>query len=241
LFALLLLLLVWGAWQILLLLRDVSLAEWARTLGAAGLTLLRVLTSTAIGTLWAVPAGLGIGLSPRLSRVLQPVIQVLASFPAPMLFPIVIMVLSWLGVSIDFGSIVLMLMGTQWYILFNVVAGAMAIPADLREAARSFSIRGWLRLWSFYLPAIFPYLVTGWVTAAGGAWNASIVAEYVTFGDDVLKAHGLGRVISEATEDGNFSLLAGATLVMATMVVLFNRTVWRYCYRLAETRFSLNK
>jgi NitT/TauT family transport system permease protein len=197
--------------------------------------------STAIGTLWAVPAGLAIGLSPRLSRILQPVIQVLASFPAPMIFPLVITFLAWSGISLNFGSVMLMLLGTQWYILFNVVAGAMAIPADLREAARSYRISGWHRFHALYLPGIFPYLVTGWVTAAGGAWNASIVAEFVTYKGGVMEAWGLGAQISRATYAGNFALLAASTLVMAIVVVAFNRTVWRACYTLAQVRFSLNK
>jgi NitT/TauT family transport system permease protein len=214
---------------------------WLETVAAADTTLTRVLVSTALGTLWAVPAGLAIGLSPRLARVLQPAVQVLASFPAPMLFPVVVFVLTWLGVTLDWGCIVLMLLGTQWYILFNVMAGAMAIPADLQEAARSYRIVGWQRFWKVYVPAIFPYLVTGWVTAAGGAWNASIVSEYVTFKGQPLAAWGLGAQISVATEKGDFALLAASTLVMSVMVVVFNRTVWRYCYRLAEERYSLNK
>lgn len=233
--------LAFGAWNLLGLLQQVTADEWAATVEAAGWTLARVLLSTALGTLWAVPAGLAIGLSPRLSRVLQPVVQVLASFPAPMLFPVVIAGLAWANVSLGWGSILLMLLGTQWYILFNVVAGAMAIPADLREAARSYQVGRWQRLWALYLPAIFPYLVTGWVTAAGGAWNASIVSEYVTFRGEVLRAWGLGAQISMATEQANFPLLAASTLVMALVVVTFNRTVWRRFYHLAEERFTLNK
>jgi NitT/TauT family transport system permease protein len=230
-----------GAWKLVGLLRGVSLAEWGATLGAAGLTLARVLASTAVGTLWAVPAGLAIGLSPRLSRSLQPLIQVLASFPAPMLFPLVIAGLSVGGIPLGWGSVVLMLLGTQWYILFNVVAGAMAVPADLREMARSYQVPAWQRFRTLYLPAVFPYLVTGWVTAAGGAWNASIVSEYVTFRGEVLQTEGLGARISLATERADYPLLAANTLVMAAVVVAFNRTVWRYCYRLAEVRYSLNK
>jgi NitT/TauT family transport system permease protein len=237
----LLVLMLYGAWHLAGLLREVPLALWLETVAAAGVTLTRVLLSTALGTLWAVPAGLAIGLSPRLSRVLQPGVQVMASFPAPMLFPLVVFVLTWLGVTLDWGCIVLMLLGTQWYILFNVMAGAMAIPADLQEAARSYRIIGWQRFWHVYVPAIFPYLVTGWVTAAGGAWNASIVSEYVTFKGQQLAAWGLGAQISLATEKGDFALLGASTLVMSVMVVAFNRTVWRYCYRLAEERYSLNK
>ncbi|MFN7955016.1 MAG: ABC transporter permease subunit [bacterium] len=215
----------------------VKVGDWIEIGGSAGLTLLRVLAATAIGTLWAVPAGLVIGLSPRLANVLQPVVQVVASFPAPMLFPLVIALLAAMGVSLGWGSIVLMLLGTQWYILFNVVAGAMGIPSDLREAAASFGIRGWLRARSVLLPAIFPQLVTGWVTAAGGAWNASIVAEYVTFRGKTLTAPGLGSMISSAAERADFPRLAAAVAVMALVVVVFNRNVWRRLYQLAETRY----
>ncbi|HKB37969.1 MAG TPA: ABC transporter permease subunit, partial [Gemmataceae bacterium] len=221
--------------------RTVTLDEWGDLVNAGFLTLGRVLLATAIGTLWALPVGLAIGLSPRLSRVLQPVIQIVAAFPAPMLFPLVIAGLAWAGVPLGWGSILLMLLGTQWYILFNVIAGAMAIPADLREAARSYRITGWQRLRALYLPAVFPYLVTGWVTAAGGAWNASIVAEFVTFKGQTLQAQGLGAQISAAAAGAKFGLLAASILVMSAIVVTFNRTVWRRCYRLAEERFSLAK
>jgi NitT/TauT family transport system permease protein len=231
----------WGAWKLFLLIRGVSFSQWQSLVAAAFLTLVRVLASTAIGTLWAIPAGLAIGLSPRLSRMLQPVVQVVASFPAPMLFPLVIAFLTWAGISLGWGSIMLMLLGTQWYILFNVIAGAMAIPADLREAATSYRIRGWQRFWALYLPAVFPYLVTGWVTAAGGAWNASIVAEFVTFRGETLRANGLGAEISQAAENADFPLLAASVMVMSTLVVVFNRTVWRRCFQLAEERYSLSK
>jgi NitT/TauT family transport system permease protein len=230
-----------GLWSLLFLLKSVTAAEWGRTVLAAAVTLLRVLASTAIGTAWAVPAGLAIGLSPRLSRILQPVVQVLAAFPAPMLFPLVVATLRWCGVSLDLGSVLLMLLGTQWYILFNVVAGAMALPADLREAAQSYRLTIWQRLWTLYLPGVFPFLVTGWVTAAGGAWNASIVSEFVTDHGGVIQAFGLGSQISVATFKADFGLLAASTLVMAGVVVAFNRSVWRKCYQLATERFSLNK
>src|SRR5947209_3751089 len=160
-----------------------------------------------------------------------------------MLFPLVIAGMELGGVPLGWGSIVLMLLGTQWYILFNVVAGAMAIPADLREAARSYRLGRWRRFWVLYLPSVFPYLVTGWVTAAGGAWNTSIVAEYVTYQGEPRQTWGLGALISEAAAAGRvqFPRLAAAVTVMAVVVVLFNRTVWRRLYRLAEERFSLNK
>jgi NitT/TauT family transport system permease protein len=241
-FAALMLLLAFGAWKLFFLLADVTPAEWGQTVLAALATLGRVLLSTALGTLWALPAGLAIGLSARLSRLMQPVLQVLASFPAPMLFPLVVMFLHATGVPLGAGSILLMLLGTQWYILFNVVAGAMAIPADLREMADSFRLGRWQRFCKLYVPAVFPYLVTGWVTAAGGAWNASIVSEYVVYrGKPESTTWGIGAQISHATGDGNFALLAASTVVMAVMVVAFNRIVWRQLYGLAERRYSLSK
>lgn len=230
-----------GALQLLRLLGTVTLVQWAAIVGAAGWTLGRVLLATVLGTLWTVPVGLAIGLSPRLSKFLQPVVQVAASFPAPMLFPVVIAGLALLGVPLGWGSILLMLLGTQWYILFNVIAGAMAIPSDLREAARSYRLRLGQRLRQVYLPGIFPYLVTGWVTAAGGAWNASIVAEHVTFKGQVLTAWGLGARLSDSAARGDFPLLAASVVAMSSVVVLFNRTVWRFCYRLAESKFALSK
>jgi NitT/TauT family transport system permease protein len=240
-FAALVLLLGFGAFKLFQLIYPIPMAQWGETVLAALITLGRVLASTAIGTLWAVPAGLAIGLSPRLSRVLQPVLQVLASFPAPMLFPVVVLILHATHVPLGVGSILLMLLGTQWYILFNVVAGAMAIPADLREMAHSFRLHRWQRFWELHAPAIFPYLVTGWVTAAGGAWNASIVSEYVVYQGQPEWTHGIGAQISLATSRDEFGLLAASTVVMAIMVVAFNQLVWRRLYRLAAERFSLSK
>jgi NitT/TauT family transport system permease protein len=231
----------YGAWRLVDLLTDVTLEDWRGIGGDAFWTFTRVLVSLVIGTLWTVPAGLAIGLSPRLSRILQPVVQVVASFPAPMLFWVVISVLTFLGVTLNWGSVLLLLLGTQWYILFNVIAGAMAIPADLKEAARSYRITGWRRFWQLYVPAIFPYLVTGWITAAGGAWNASIIAEYVDFRGTVLQAHGLGARISRATAADRIPELAASVLVMSVVVVVFNRLVWKRLYHMAESRFSLAK
>jgi NitT/TauT family transport system permease protein len=245
----LVLLLAYGMYWLALTVREVPGGEWLKLLGAGGWTLGRVLLATALGTLWAVPAGLAIGLSPRLSRLAQPVVQVVASFPAPMLFPLVMAGLTAAGISLNWGSVVLMLLGTQWYILFNVIAGAMAVPADLREAAGAYRLGRWQRFRLLYLPAIFPFLVTGWVTAAGGAWNASIVSEYVKFRGEVFTANGLGAMITTYTTEaadasraaGNLALLAAAVLVMSAIVVAFNRTVWKRCYRLAETRYALNR
>jgi NitT/TauT family transport system permease protein len=240
-FVLLVLLILAGALRLYEILAHVSVTRWLALIGSAAWTLGRVLAATAVGTLWTVPVGLAIGLSPRLSRILQPVAQVAASFPAPMLYPAVIALLHAGGVPLGWGSIVLLLLGTQWYILFNVIAGAMAVPADLREAARSFRMGMLARLKRLYLPAVFPFLVTGWVTAAGGAWNASIVSEYVSFHGHTLSTRGVGSAISLAAEHGELNTLAAGVLVLSTVVVLFNRMVWRRCYRLAEDRFSLNR
>lgn len=233
--------LAFGVWKLTILLQQVTWEEWGRLLGAASATLARVFVSTALGTLWALPAGLAIGLSPRLCRLLQPVVQVAASFPAPLLFPLVIAGLQLTGIALDYGSILLMLLGTQWYILFNVIAGAMAIPADLREAARNYRFSLWLRFRVLYLPAVFPYLVTGWVTAAGGAWNASIVAESVNFRGEVLQAYGLGGQINWAAEHTDYPLLAAGVLIMASVVVTLNWLVWRPLFHLAERKYSLSK
>ncbi len=230
-----------GAWRLGGLVLELPARAWGEIGSASLFTLARVLAATTIGTLWAVPVGLAIGLSPRVSSWSQPIVQVVASFPAPMLFPMAIAVLTAAGIGLGWGSVVLMLLGTQWYVLFNVIAGAMAIPSDLREVAASFGLSRWQRARALYLPAIFPQLVTGWVTAAGGAWNASIVAEYVSFRGRTLTAHGLGAMISSAAERADFPRLAASLVVMALVVVLFNRLVWRRLYGVAESRFSLTK
>jgi NitT/TauT family transport system permease protein len=234
-------LVIWAAIKLITYLAAIAGAEWWYLAKAGGLTLSRVLISTVLGTLWAVPAGLAIGLSPRLSRIFQPVVQVAASFPAPMLFPIVIAALAHFGVGLNYGCILLMLLGTQWYILFNVIAGAMAIPGDLREAATSFRLSPWQKFKALYLPASFPFLVTGWVTAAGGAWNASIVAEYYDLNGKTLSTFGLGATVSKAAYERNLTLLAAGVLLMSAIVVVFNRLVWKPCYKLAYTRYSLDK
>jgi NitT/TauT family transport system permease protein len=238
---LLLAMIAWGAVRLVHLLAQLPLSHWGTLTLAGGLTLGRVLVSTAVGTAWAVPVGLAIGLSPLLSRLLQPVAQVMASFPAPMLFPVAIALFHAAGLGLGAGSIILMLLGTQWYILFNVVAGASSVPSDLKEAVVAFRMTRRERFWTLYLPAIFPFLVTGWVTAAGGAWNASIVAEYVTYKGATLSTFGLGAAVSQAAERAQFAELAAAILVMSLVVVAFNRLVWRRCYRLASTRYSLTK
>jgi NitT/TauT family transport system permease protein len=202
-------------------------------------TFFRVNIALVIGALWTIPAGVAIGFNPRLARVAQPLAQIAASVPATALFPVVLLLLIQIGGGLGVGSIVLLLLGTQWYILFNVIAGAMAIPTDLKEAAFIFRITDWNRWRKLILPGIFPYLVTGFVTASGGAWNASIVAEYFHFKGHIYSTTGLGSTISQATDAGNFNMLLAATIMMAGAVVSINRLVWRRMYGLAETRFKL--
>jgi NitT/TauT family transport system permease protein len=221
-------------------LRGLHGAELAMTLEAAGASFGRVSASLAIASLWAIPAGVAIGFNPRLAKVAQPLAQIAASVPATALFPVVLLALVQLGGGLGVGSIVLMLLGTQWYILFNVIAGAMAIPTELREAASVFRFTRWQRWRTLILPGIFPYLVTGLVTASGGAWNASIVAEYFHFQGRIMTTLGLGAQISSATDSGNGQLLLLSTVVMATLVVCVNRAVWRPLYRLAGTRYRLD-
>ena len=202
-------------------------------------TFLRVTVALVIGAAWTIPVGVAIGFSPKLARIAQPLAQIAASGPATALFPVVLLLLIRVGGGLGVGSIVLLLLGTQWYILFNVIAGAIAIPTDLKECCATFGIFGWQRWKKLILPGIFPYLVTGMVTASGGAWNASIVAEYFHFKGQTYTTTGLGAIISKATDGGNFDVLLAATILMATGVVTVNRLLWRRMYHLAESRFRL--
>jgi NitT/TauT family transport system permease protein len=213
--------------------------ELTSILRGAGATFLRVELTLLLAGLWTVPVGILVGLHPKLSAITQPIAQIAASVPATALFPIVMLFLIRIGGGLGIGSIVLLLLGTQWYILFNVIAGASAIPTDLKEVSEVFRMRRIQRWRTLFLPAVFPYLVTGFVTASGGAWNASIVAEYFRFQGKTISTTGLGAVISAATDTGNSRLLLGATVVMAAMVVTFNRLVWRRLYALAATRYKL--
>jgi len=206
---------------------------------AALLTFVRVMGAVVLSTLWTLPAGVIIGRSPRLARALQPVIQVVASFPAPMLFPIVILLFEKIGVGLGLGAVALMVLSGQWYILFNVISAVAAIPEQLKDATTLFRLPRVARWRTLYLPAAFPALVTGWVTAAGGAWNGSIVAEYIEAGGTLRLTRGLGSLISEATAHANFPLLAGGIALMSLIVVGWNRMVWRTLLQWAQRRFSL--
>jgi NitT/TauT family transport system permease protein len=236
----LLVLLAAGSVGLVKLFMKVDGASWRGIGLSASLTLGRVLLATAAGTLWTVPAGLAIGLSPRLSRVLQPVVQVVASFPAPMLFPAVVAILAAAGVGLGWGSVLLMLLGTQWYILFNVIAGAAAIPGEMRHVATNLRVSGWLWWRRIALPAVFPYYVTGALTASGGSWNASIVAEVASWGDEKVEAAGLGAYIANATGAGDFHRIVLGVVTMSLYVLLINRLLWRPLYYYAERKFRLS-
>ena len=213
--------------------------QWLQLLYGATATFVRVATAVVMASLWTIPAGVMIGRNPRWTRIFQPVIQMAASFPAPMIFPVVVGSMLAFGAGLGISSVVLLILGTQWYILFNIIAGASAIPRELWEVSRlsHFSFRQrWQRL---ILPAIFPSLLTGWITAMGGAWNASIVAEYMKFHGRTLSTTGLGSAISQATEQGDFHVLAAAVGVMAVTVVGFNRLVWRPLSHWSQHRFTL--
>jgi NitT/TauT family transport system permease protein len=229
----------WAGTQAFHLLRGIRGTEVAGTMHAAAITFLRVAAALILASLWTIPAGVAIGFHPRLARIAQPLTQIAASVPATALFPVLMLAIVSAGGGLGVGSILLMLLGTQWYILFNVIAGAIAIPSDLKEAAELFRFRSIDRWRTLILPGVFPYLVTGLVTASGGAWNASIAAEYFHFQDRILSTFGLGAQISAATDAGKFDTLLLATIVMAVLVVSVNRLVWRPLYRLAETRYRL--
>ncbi|MGA8086173.1 MAG: ABC transporter permease subunit [Terracidiphilus sp.] len=229
----------WGAMQCALMLRHITLADLKGLFEGAAATFLRVNAALLISALWTVPVGVAIGFNPKLARVVQPVAQVMASVPATAFYPILLIALLRIGQGVGLGSMALMLLGTQWYILFNVIAGAMSIPSDLREAASLYKFTRWQRWTTLILPGIFPYLITGMVTASGGAWNASVFAEYANIQNRTIQTIGLGAQIDAATADGRFPILLLATIMISLMVVTMNRLIWRRLYRLAETRYKL--
>jgi NitT/TauT family transport system permease protein len=228
-----------GVWGVYFILTEVGLGEIGQVLLMGLATFARVAVLVALSTVLWVPMGVAIGFTPRLARLLQPVIQFLASFPANFLFPFATMAFINVGLSLNIGGIVLMALGAQWYILFNTIAGAMSIPNDLREMARNLGVRGW-HLWrSLILPGMFAAWVTGGITASGGAWNASIVSEMVAWGNTTLTAYGLGAYIARATQGGDWPRIVLSVGCMCVLVVGLNRFVWRRLYRLAETKYRL--
>ncbi|HEV3425376.1 MAG TPA: ABC transporter permease subunit, partial [Paraburkholderia sp.] len=242
---------IWGILVILVTVyvvyRVVSYVRTGVTLDEVGhvfvlglITLLRVALLIAISSVIWVPLGVLIGLRPALAEKIQPIAQFLAAFPANLLFPVFVIVIVRFHLNPDIWLSPLIVLGTQWYILFNVIAGASAYPNDYREVASNFGIRGWQWWRKVMLPGIFPYYVTGAITASGGAWNASIVAEFVQWGDTKVVAHGLGAYIAQTTAAGDFPKIILGIAVMSLFVTLFNRTLWRPLYAYAESKLRLD-
>jgi NitT/TauT family transport system permease protein len=227
----------WRAYQFMS--ATLSLSDVVAAIGDGFITLARVVVLIALASMIWVPIGVWIGLRPKLAERVQPLAQFLAAFPANLAFPVFVVIIVRYGLNANIWLSPLMILGTQWYILFNVIAGASAFPGDLREAASNFHVKGW-RWWiKVILPGIFPYYVTGAITASGGSWNASIVAEVASWGDTHLSATGLGAYIAKATEDGDFPRVVLGIAVMCMMVTLFNRVVWRQLYAFGERRLRL--
>ena len=224
-----------AAWQVFTFVSaKLGFSDLLSTLGLGCITLLRVLVLIALGSLVWVPIGVWIGLRPRLAQAVQPMAQFLAAFPANLMFPVAVILIARYHLHPDIWLSPLMILGTQWYILFNVIAGAAAFPGDLKEAAASLRLKGWYWWTKAILPGIFPYYVTGAITASGGSWNASIVAEVVSWGSTRLQAHGLGAYIANATVAGDYPRLVLGVAVMSFFVVALNRVLWRPLYAYAE-------
>ncbi len=231
--------LAYGGFRAALMLAAVPARQWGEIGLGVLATLLRVSVSLLIALAWTIPVGVAIGTNPRVATYLQPTVQVMASIPATALFPVFLLLILGLPGGLNLAAVVLMLTGTQWYLLFNVIAGASAIPQDLKYTSAIIGLSHWERWRTLILPSLFPYIITGAITASGGAWNASIVAEYVEFGGKTLFIPGIGALITRATATGDYHLLLAATLAMVLAVVLINRLFWRRLYRLAEERYRM--
>lgn len=221
-------------------LQGITLAEVGTAILLGFATMARVFVLIALASVIWVPAGIWLGLRPEAARIAQPVAQFLAAFPANLLFPLVVSMVVLFGLNPDIWLSPLMILGTQWYILFNVIAGASTIPSEMRDIAANLGVRGWLWWRRIALPAVFPFYMTGVITASGGSWNASIVAEIVSWGDTTLKAHGLGAYIAQATKAGDFHRIVLGIATMSVFVVLINRLLWSRLYALAERKYRLD-
>jgi NitT/TauT family transport system permease protein len=219
---------------------QITLAEVGHVVLLGGLTFLRVGVLIAIASLIWVPIGVQVGLRPRLASIVQPIAQFLAAFPVNLIYPIVVSGIVLGKLNPDIWLSPLMILGTQWYILFNVIVGASAIPPDMRYVAQNFRLSGWLWWKRVALPAVFPFYVTGAITASGGSWNASVVSEVAEWGQERLTATGLGAYISQATDAGDFRRTVVGIVVMALFVVTINRVFWKPLFARAERRFRLN-
>jgi NitT/TauT family transport system permease protein len=232
---------LWAVWLIVDYVRqELAWSDLWRSIIYTLFTMARVIVMMTLATLVWVPVGIWIGLRPRLAEMVQPLAQFLAAFPANVVFPIAVVLILRFSLNPDIWLSFLIVFGTQWYILFNVIAGASAFPNDLKEAVATFHIHGWDWWKNVMIPAVFPFFVTGALTASGGSWNAAIVAEYVKWGDDTIEAHGIGAYIAKATADGDFPKIVLGVAVMSIFVIIFNRLLWRPLFGLAERRLRLD-
>jgi NitT/TauT family transport system permease protein len=231
---------VLGLWHIgANLIANTTLAEALEVCGLSLITMVRVFVFIAIASLVWVPVGVWVGLRPRMMAVAQPVAQFMAAFPTNLLFPLAVYCIVRWKLTPDIWLSPLMILGTQWYILFNVIAGASAIPGELRYAAQNFNLRGWQWWKTLALPAVFPYFVTGAITASGGSWNAAFVAEFISWKSTQVSAHGIGAYLAEASAAGNFHRIVLGTVTMCLFVIVINRFFWRPLYYYAERRYRL--
>jgi NitT/TauT family transport system permease protein len=219
---------------------EVGLEEVAHVFLLGLITAVRVIVLIAVAAVVWVPIGVWIGFRPRVAQTVQPIAQFLAAFPANLMFPVAVLFILHFHLSVEIWTSPLMILGTQWYILFNVISGAMSMPGDFKDVAGNFGLTGWLRWKRLILPGIFPSFVTGAITASGGSWNASIVSEMVSWGDTTLMATGIGAYIADNTQKGDFQRIALGVAVMCVYVMLFNRQIWRRMYRLAEERLRID-
>jgi len=230
-----------GSWKLIALLLMLNGEAWVLVFSHAFLTALRVFVAIFLASLWTIPVGALIGFFPRLTRIAQPLVQVAAAFPTPMLFPLIVLALHWLGIGLGLGSTLLLMTAVQWYLLFNIIAGASSIPQNLKEVGQTYGLSKTAWIKKVIFPALFPFLVTGWTTAAGGAWNASIVAEYVHYKGGVFVTDGLGALMSQAAEQSNSAMLAASLVVMILAVVGLNKVCWKKLATVAEKKYSLGE
>lgn len=232
--------LLWLLVKALFIVSGVNFDDILNIMYSAFFSLLRTSAAVLIALSWTLPVGVFIGMNAKAAKLLQGVIQIIASIPATAVFPVIVLFLIKMGGGLDVGAIFLMLLGVQWYLLFNIIAGASAIPKDLIEISKAYGVKGLKKWKTLILPCIFPYLITGLITAYGGAWNSTIVCEYVSFGGDIISTKGLGALISSSSAEGKFGILLLSTLTMSFMVVAINRLVWKRFFIMAKSKFILD-
>lgn len=230
---------LWAFFKASRIFSSITVNDIITLLTASFYSLMRVSVALLIALAWTLPVGVYIGLNPKATKILQGIVQIAASIPATAVFPVILLFLINLGGGLNTGAIFLMLLGTQWYLLFNIIAGASAIPKDLIEISRAYGITGMKKWKTLILPGIFPYLVTGLITASGGAWNATIVSEYVSFGGEIMHTTGLGALISSSSASGDFRVLFLSTFFMSLIVVGINRLLWKRLFIIAKTKYIL--